>query len=838
MRRVTLMLVVAVLGALPATGVGAGDSSAGPTRSAPAFGVPPVVDGPGPAHLDPAVASAAATLPAGATLDLVMSLERPAGEGLRSLLARLGTWSWTFEHIPAAAVRLPLDRLDVLRQTDGVVGIYLNEPLQYHLKESAELVNTARAWNQLGVTGKGVTVAILDTGVDFGHPDLADAMRANVKLVGFGDPVPTIPIQSLTNSDTSSGHGTHVAGDVASRGTASDGAYRGLAPGAGLVGIGAGDGLNMFFVLEGLDWTVANRDRYGIRVINNSWGSQFEPFDPYDPVNLATRTLAEAGVVVVFANGNDGTEMSMNPYASAPWVLPVAAGDKKGKVAEFSSGGIEADTVGLGFAAVDVAGETRRPLSMGLYHPAVTTTGVDVVSTRANNTIIPVTALPRDAQSIPPENLPYYTTLSGTSMAAPETAGVVALILEAAPELTPSQVRMVLQVTARPIPDTPFHFGGYGYTDASAAVDLALSLHGRGAGAIAEELDRLQSDRDRTVLAGLAHPDHTWAWNEPAPVLIGSRSRQITVPAGTARLKVAINGGAVPFVGLANYEISVTDAAGQPVGTAAASEASGATILDVDVSKLSDVAFGTWTVEIFAVGSPGAPSTGADDLATKRLLNVLVSTFGPQPELCTATPEFVPEGLLESLFQQDSVTGVPDPAHSGYTHVGLIRGGSLGQRIPERRLAAAFGLASTLVTPPRFVSAPRPAPITLGGPAAVRVWVQGTSETVQGFIAGQLFDLPPDGDEGETLIGEIPAKVKLSASAVEPLLTEAPVELAKPVTVPAGHRLALELAVSFIGTSGHTLYFDSGEYPSGLRLTTGRMEETPVCRAPPIPEDD
>ncbi|MDQ3944571.1 MAG: S8 family serine peptidase, partial [Actinomycetota bacterium] len=811
------------------------ESTTGSPLPAPAFGVPPLSDPPGPAHLDPAVSATAALLPTGATLDLVMSLERPAGARLRGLLAGLGVWSRTFEHIPAAAVRLPVERLDTLAQADGILGVYLNEPLRYYLEQSAQLVNTRRAWTDLGVTGEGVTVAILDTGIDFSHPDLAPAMRANVKLAGFGDQTPVIAVESLSNSDTSSGHGTHVAGDVAARGTASGGAYRGLAPGAGLVGIGAGDGLNMFFVLEGLDWTVANRDRYGIRVINNSWGSQFEPFDPYDPVNGATRVLAEAGVVVVFANGNDGTEMSMNPYAAAPWVLAVAAGDKKGKVASFSSGGIEADTVGLGFALVDVAGETRRPLAMGLYHPAVTTTGEDIVSTRANATIVPLTALPNDLRGIPPENLPYYTTLSGTSMAAPETAGVVALVLEAAPELNPLQVRMVLQVTARPIPDTPFHVGGYGYTDASAAVELALALHGRGARAIQEELDRLQSERDQVVLAGLAHPDRTWAWNDLAPTLVGSRSHQVTVPAGTARLKVVTNGGAVPFIGGASYEITVTDGAGQPVGSAAASNPSGATVLDVDLAKVPGVAFGNWTVEIFAVGSPGTPSTGADDLAAKRLLNVLVSAFGPQPGLCDASSRFVPGGLLESRFQQDGATGVPHPAHPGYTHVGLIRSGSLGQRSPERRLAAAFGLASTLVTPPRFVSEPLAAPVTVGGPAAVRVWVQGPSEAVQGLISGQLLDVAPDGKE-ETVIGEIPAKVKLGASSAEPVLTEAPVELTKPVTVPAGHRIALTLAVSFIGTSAHTLYFDSDEYPSGLRLTTGRLEDPPACRAAPVPD--
>ncbi len=832
MRRVTLMMVVALLGTLPSTGAGAGDAPGAPARPeapAPTFGVPPVTDLPGPAHLDPAVA-AAATLPAGATLDLVVSLERPAGAGLRHRLAGLGTWSWAFEHVPAAAVRLPVQRLADLVGTEGIVGVYLNEPMRYYLKESAQLVNTARAWNTLGVTGKGVTVAILDTGVDFGHPDLADAMRANVKLVGFGDPLPVIPLQALTNSDTSSGHGTHVAGDVAARGTASHGAYRGLAPGAGLVGIGAGDGLSMFLVLEGLDWTVANRDRYGIRVINNSWGSQFEPFDPFDPVNGATRTLAEAGVVVVFANGNDSTEMAMNPYAIPPWVLPVAAGDKQGKVASFSSRGIEADTVGLGFASVNVAGETRRPLAMGLYHPAVTTTGEDVVSTRANKTIIPLLGVPNDVRGIPPEELPYYTTLSGTSMAAPETAGVVALVLEAAPELSPLQVRMVLQITARPIPDAPFHATGYGYTDASAAVDLALRLHGRDPQAIQDELNRLQTERDQAILAGLAHPEHTWAWTDLAPTLVGSRSHQITVPAGTARLKVVTNGGAVPFVGLASYEITVTDAAGKPVGSAAASNASGATILDIDLAKVKDVAFGSWTVEVFAVGSPGSPSTGADDTAAKRLLNVLVSAFPPQPGLCDSGPQFVPGDPLILRFQEDGASGVPDPNHPGYTHVGVVRNGMLGQRMPERRLAAAFGLASTLVTPPRFVSAPLPAPLTLGGPAAVGVWVQGPSEAFQGVISGELLDVAPDG-KADAVIGQIPPKVRLAAASDKPILTEAPVDLAKPVTVAAGHRVAISLAVSFIGTSGHTLYFDSDEYPSGLRLTTGRLEETPPCRA-------
>jgi serine protease AprX len=286
----------------------------------------------------------------GDLLDLVLTIDRPADRAVAGALRRLGVWSTVFDQIPAAAVRLPLSRLTDLRNLRGVLGIYDNRPLQFFLKDSAKLNNTYHAWNDLKVTGKGVTVAVIDTGVDFTHPDLAPAMKANVKLAGLGqDPTPTIPIEGLPNSDTSSGHGTHVAGDVAGRGTASHGEQRGMAYGADLVGIGTGDALSVFTALEGYNWMLANREKYGIKVVNNSWGVGFGPFDPNDPVALATKKAADAGITVVFANGNDGDEMSMNPYAAAPWVIPVAAGTKTGKVTDFSSGGIEADTVGMTF---------------------------------------------------------------------------------------------------------------------------------------------------------------------------------------------------------------------------------------------------------------------------------------------------------------------------------------------------------------------------------------------------------------------------------------------------------------------------------------------------------
>jgi serine protease AprX len=854
MRRLTLMLAVAVLSGLAPVVAGAGSGEASPVetpaRPGPGAGVTSglgaIPDPPGPARVDGAVLDAVRAAGPDGSLDLLVSLDHPAGSRLRGLLAGLGTWSNAFRHVPVAAVRLPAANLEALRRLDGVRAVYLNSRLQYFLKESAELVKVAHAWNDLGVTGKGVTVAVLDTGIDFTHPDLAPAMKANVKLIGFGDLVPPVPLDGPPDTDTTSGHGTHVAGDVAGRGTASGGAYKGLAPGAGLVGIGAGDVLTMYAVVEGLDWVMANRKRYDIKVVNNSWGGQFQPFDPADPVNLATKVLAEAGVVIVFANGNDSDEMAMNPYAQPPWVLPVAAGTKDGKVADFSSAGIEGDTVGLGFADIDVPGETRRPLDMGLYHPAVTTTGENVVSTRANGTLVPLTAAPGDVKYVPPQYLPYYTTLSGTSMASPETAGVVALLLEAAPELTPLQVRRVLQITARPIPDAPFYRQGYGYTDAGAAVDLARSLHGRPASEIDATVAQLQAARDQAILDTLAHPLHSYAWNERGPFLIGSLVHKIKVPLGTGRLKVLSNGGNVAMVGLSTYDITVTDTAGKVVGTASSSSSSGTTVLDIDLHKLvpdvaqasqrfGDLTYGDWTVEVAATGSlvPPVDYFLIDDAAAKRTVSTLVSVYGPQVPPCRSVTEFAPTATLAYRFQDDTATGVDSPMKPGYTYVGALPDGRLGQRTPARNLSGTFGQLTTSARPPVFTTDSLTQPLVLGGPAGVGTWVQGPSEVATGQLTAELLDLPPSGEP--VVIGETPPHVKLVAGSLEPLKTEAPITLAAPYTVLPGHRLGVRLALTFIGTSGDTLYYDSDEYPSGVSLTTGEVVTRKDCGLAPVP---
>jgi serine protease AprX len=590
-----------------------------------------------------------------ASVDVLVSLDRPATPALTSRLDALGTWAWTAEHIPVGAVRLPVARLDALRGVAGVTGVYPDRQLRYFGAGPVSATTLApRPAGEgrvaadepspsplpipipgqappggfgaalpvpgLNVTGKGVTVAVIDSGVDFTHPDLADAMVANVKVSPLGDEGPLPPLEGLPNTDNSSGHGTHVAGDVAGRGTASDGAFKGAAPGASLVGIGAGEGLTVHTrgVLQAYDWMLEHRQEHGIRAVNNSFGGGFDPFDPEQPLNKATKAATDAGIVVLFAQGNDGDEMTMNSSANAPWVIAVAAGTQSGGMTDFSSGGLDAD-VGepLAFDVNDLAGDPRRPLRMGLYHPSIVALGEYVVGARAAGTLVPVLGLRHDL-ALPAGDQARYTIMSGTSMASPEAAGIVALILEANPALRPADVKRVLQITGKSIADVPFWKQGYGNADPAAAVALARRLAGLSTADVDRTLDEQQAARDREILAGMPHPLRTTAWTEKEEQAAedGPAAHRITVEPGTGRLKVVNAGFGLPYVANPLHTIIVRDAAGKEVGRSAPHLPGGSstTVLDLDLTKLSGLAWGAWSVELSEAGlvprgTIGAPET-------------------------------------------------------------------------------------------------------------------------------------------------------------------------------------------------------------------------------------
>jgi serine protease AprX len=283
--------------------------------------------------------------------------------------------------------------------------------------------------------------------------------------------LPIVYVENVPNTDATGGHGTHVAGIVGATGAQSGGLYEGVAPGASLIGYGSGAGLALLDTLGGFDYALTNQTRYGIRVVTNSWGDTSDrctDFDPNHPTNVATKRLFDRNVVVVFSAGNSGPNACTitGNFKKAPWVITVAAGVKDGKtLADFSSRGVKGKQ-----GSFTLGGRTWTWYD----RPTLTAPGVKIISTRAASPI-GVIGTPDDVELIPPAYIPFYTTLSGTSMAAPHVAGVVALMLDANPKLTPTQVKNILQNTATPMAGYESWQVGNGYVNAYNAVNRAFN---------------------------------------------------------------------------------------------------------------------------------------------------------------------------------------------------------------------------------------------------------------------------------------------------------------------------------------------------------------------------
>jgi serine protease AprX len=444
------------------------------------------------------------------------------------------------KHLPLALVRGTVQSMDAAVRGGTANDVYPDDPIQYFDQASADAMGAA-ATRAAGFTGKGVTVAVVDSGCDASHPDLADHVVHNVKL--YSPEYANIPPDSSTtivvpvelgpyqNSDLGSGHGTHVAGIIAADGhTAPE--HIGVAPDANLVCYSIGEVLFTTAVVTAYDHLLDQPQLWGVKVINNSWGNSFQQFDPRSPVAVATKAVADLGVSVVFAAGNSGqsnAEMSLNPFSEAPWVTSVASEDVQHARSDFSSNGLLYDNsqgVTIGAGGHTVFSGNR----IGIYHPDVTAPGSDISSTcdTAGTAVGPCP---------PGEN----TVASGTSMASPHAAGAAAVLLQANPALTPDQVRSALQSTAAPVTDTVggaqlgFWQVGYGHIALGAAVDLV-----RKAG-YAKQISAAQAAADKRVLGSIGYTvpkSDFWTWDAPRVAVAGSDSRSFStnVPSTTTHL--------------------------------------------------------------------------------------------------------------------------------------------------------------------------------------------------------------------------------------------------------------------------------------------------------------
>ena len=403
-----------------------------------------------------------------------------SGAALAGAIQDLGAGTVTFNNLDSVGVLATASQINAIASLSGVTGLYANRQLAFLMQEANSFIGADQVWNTLGITGAGIGIAILDSGIDGTHPDLAFGPKTvqNVKIVFNQSDVFTtrgkpatksVFVEGLADTDSSSGHGTHCAGITAGGGAASGGFYQGVAKDASLVGIGTGDTLLILWALAGFDYLLDHAQQYNLKVVNNSWGTSggSQAWDPNDPINKATKKVHDRGITVVFAAGNDGPDPdTMNPYAEAPWVIGVAAGCFPQDTAHCPDGLL------TDFSSRGLPGSAQ-------FHPTLTAPGAHIVSTRA---LTGTTLNALDANHdltichISEANLPYYTCASGTSMASPHVVGTVALMQQAAAgRLTPDQIKKVLVQTARPMTKndgTPYALWevGAGYLDAFAAV--------------------------------------------------------------------------------------------------------------------------------------------------------------------------------------------------------------------------------------------------------------------------------------------------------------------------------------------------------------------------------
>ncbi|MCF4120323.1 S8 family serine peptidase [Antribacter sp. KLBMP9083] len=329
----------------------------------------------------------------------------------------------TLESVGAVADGLPKGRATKLLaalEAPAAAGtapaidrVWLDAPVRSLDADSMPQIGAPEAW-AAGYTGEGVTVAVLDTGIDATHPDLDDVVVGERDFTGKGSVV------------DGQGHGSHVASILAGSGDASDGVNQGVAPDAGLlVGKVLDDGGSgeMSWVIEGMEWAASS----GADIVSMSLGAS-EYTDGTDPAARAVDALsAEYGTLFVIAAGNASEHGTIGTPGSASSALTVGAVDDADQVTDFSSRGPRAGDHAI--------------------KPDVTAPGDGIVAARAAGTTL---------GDVVDDS---YVAASGTSMATPHVAGAAAVLRQARPELTGPELKAVLMGSAQPTGGTVWDEG-------------------------------------------------------------------------------------------------------------------------------------------------------------------------------------------------------------------------------------------------------------------------------------------------------------------------------------------------------------------------------------------
>jgi subtilisin family serine protease len=415
---------------------------------------------------------------------------------------------------------------------DRVEKIWLDGKVEAALDKSTAQIGAPEAW-AAGYDGKGVKVAVLDTGVDDTHPDLKGRIDAAKNFSEAADTVDRV------------GHGTHVASTVAGSGAHSGGKYKGVAPGARLIsgkvlddsGSGQESGL-----IAGAQWAVAQ----GAKVINLSLGGPDSPGD--DPLEQSVDELsASSGALFVIAAGNEGPAAgTVGSPGSAAAALTVGAVDRTDAMADFSS---------------------RGPTADGSLKPDLTAPGVDIVAAKAAE----------GTEGAPAAD--GYVSMSGTSMATPHVAGAAAILAQRHPDWTGERIKAALTASAKPTAGVSAFAQGTGRTDLPRALDQQLTTNPATLGFPAQQWPHTddqpatktvtyRNDGDRPLTLGLATEAYGEDGKPAAEVMFEVSPKQLTVPAGaTATAQVTADSGAGTADGSFGGALTATDGAGTTVRT-------------------------------------------------------------------------------------------------------------------------------------------------------------------------------------------------------------------------------------------------------------------------------
>jgi serine protease AprX len=354
------------------------------------------------------------------------------------------------------AATLPAAAVDQLARLAGVRAVTPDS--RVHIQAAAagsgirsvypKAIKADAVW-QRGVTGRGVTVAVLDTGVA-SVPDLAGRL-VQVRNDLTGQTTPCKNLSGELDCNDRYGHGTFIAGLIAGNGASSGGTWKGVAPEASILSVkaaGADGSADVSNILAAIQWVVSFKDRYNIRVLNLSLGTDSTQDWRVDPLNYAVERAWAAGMTVVVAASNLGPAAgTVTKPADDPWVITVGATDDRG------TAGLSDDRL------PDFSG--RGPTAHGLAKPDLAAPGAHVVSLRAPGSTID-SRFPNYVDG-------SYRQGSGTSMATGVVSGAAALMLQANPGFTPDRVKHALVATARDAASDDRMAVGAGVVDADAA---------------------------------------------------------------------------------------------------------------------------------------------------------------------------------------------------------------------------------------------------------------------------------------------------------------------------------------------------------------------------------